>query len=115
MASHPGITKTVVLLLITVFAWQSSVTEALSAAVPGLSKPHKILEEHEITKQAVPTLPELASINVHQGLKYIDQGRWQEAIAAFSDDVPVNPSSAAAYFGLDVTYSNFENWKEALI
>jgi len=114
IASHLGVTKTVVLLSIVVFAWQSSVTDALSAAISGPSKPHKILEKHEIAKQEVPTLPYLASINVDQGLKYYSLGRWQEAIVAFSDAIAINPNFAVAHFGLGVTYSRLENWEEAL-
>ena len=75
IASHLRIAKTVILLLIVVFAWQSSVKEAISEPIPGPPEQHKILKEHGIAKQAVPTLPELASTNVHQGLKYYDLGR----------------------------------------
>ena len=114
MASHLGVTKTVLLLLIVVFAWQSSVRDAFSEAISGPGKPHRILEEHQITKQAVPALADLASINVHQGLKYYDLGRWQEAIVAFSDAIAINPNLTVAYFGLGVTYSRLENWEEAL-
>ena len=114
IASHLGVIKTVVLLLIVVFTWQSSVTEAISEAILGPPERHKIREEHGIAKQAVPTLPDLASINVYQGLKYYDLGRWQEAIVAFSDAIAINPNFAVAHFGLGVTYSRLENWEEAL-
>jgi len=114
IASHLGVTKTVVLLFIVVFAWQSSVIEAFSKGIASPVERHKIPEEHGIAKQAVPTLPDLASINVHQGLRYYDLGRWQKAIVAFSDALAINPNFAVAHFGLGVTYSRLENWEEAL-
>ena len=114
LASHLGITKIVVLLLIVVFTWQSSVTEALSEAVSSPPERHRIRKDQGLAKQAVPTLFDLASINVHQGLKYYDLGRWQEAIVAFSDAIAINPNFTVAYFGLGVTYSRLENWEEAL-
>jgi len=114
IASYLGVTKTVLLLLIIVFTWQVSVTEALSEAISCPPERHKIREEHGIAKQAVPTLPDLVSINVYQGLKYYDLGRWQEAIVAFSDAIAINPNFAVAHFGLGVTYSRLENWEEAL-
>ena len=114
IASHLGVTKTVVLLLIVVFTWQSSITEALSEAISGPPERRQIHEKHGIAKQAVPTLSDLASINVHQGLKYYDLGRWQEAIVAFSDAIAINQNFAVAHFGLGVTYSRLENWEEAL-
>ena len=114
IVSHLGVTKTVVLLFIVVFAWQSSVIEAFSKAITSPSERHKIREEHGIAKQAVPALPDLASINIHQGLRYYDLGRWQEAIVAFSDAIAINPNYAVAHFGLGVTYSRLEYWEEAL-
>lgn len=114
IASHLGVTKTVVLLFIVVFAWQSSVIEAFSKGTASPSERHQIRERHGVAKQAVPTLPDLASINVHQGLRYYDLGRWQKAIVAFSDALAINPNFAVAYFGLGVTYSRLENWEEAL-
>lgn len=109
-----GVTKTVVLLFIVVFAWQSSVIEAFSKGTASPSERHQIRERHGVAKQAVPTLPDLASINVHQGLRYYDLGRWQKAIVAFSDALAINPNFAVAHFGLGVTYSRLENWEEAL-
>ena len=114
IASHLGVTKTVVLLFIVVVAWQSSVTEAFSKGIASPVERHEIREEHGIAKQAVPTLPDLASINIHQGLRYYDLGRWQEAITAFSDALAINPNYAVAHFGLGVTFSRLENWEEAL-
>jgi tetratricopeptide (TPR) repeat protein len=114
IAPHLGVTKTVVLLLIVAFTWQVLVTEALSEAISDPPARRKIREEHGIAKQAVPTLFDLASINVHQGLKYYDLGRWQEAIVAFSDAIEIDPNFAVAHFGLGVTYSRLENWEEAL-
>lgn len=114
IASHLGVTKTVVLLFIVVFAWQSSIIEAFSKAIASPSERHQIREEHGIAKQAVPTLPDLASVNIHQGLRYYDLGRWQKAIVAFSDALAINPNFAVAHFGLGVTYSRLENWEEAL-
>lgn len=114
IASHLMITKTLVVLLIVVFTWQSSVTEGFSEAIAAPSERHKISEEHGIAKQTVPTLPDFASMNVHQGLKYYDLGRWQEAIVAFSDAIAFNPNHAVAHFGLGVAYSRLENWEEAL-
>lgn len=114
IASHLGVTKTVVLLFIVVFAWQSSVIEAFSKGTASPSERHQIRERHGVAKQAVPTLPDLASINVHQGLRYYDLGRWQKAIVAFSDALAINPNFAVAHFGLGVTYSRLENWEEAL-
>ena len=114
IASHLGVTKTVVLLFIVVFAWQSSVIDAFSKGIASPSERHQIRKEHGIAKQAVPTLPDLASINVHQGLRYYDLGRWQKAIVAFSDALAINPNFAVAHFGLGVTYSRLENWEEAL-
>ena len=114
IAPHLGVTKTVVMLLIVVFTWQVSDTEALSAAISDPPEWHKIHKEHGIAKQTVPTLSELASLNVHQGLKYYESERWQEAIVAFSDAIAINPNFAVAYFGLGVTYSRLENWEEAL-
>lgn len=114
IASHLGVTKTVVLLFIVVFTWQSSVIEAFSEAIGSPSERHQSREEHGVAKQAVPTLPDLASINVHQGLRYYDLGRWQKAIVAFSDAIAINPNHAVAHFGLGVTYSRLENWGEAL-
>ena len=114
IASHLGVTKTIVLLFIVFFAWQSSVTEAFSKGIASPVERHKIREEHGIAKQAVPTLPDLASINVHQGLRYYDLGRWQKAIVAFSDALAINPKFTVAHFGLGVTYSRLENWEEAL-
>ncbi len=114
IASHLGVTKTVVLLFIVVFAWQSSIIEAFSKGIASPSERHQIREEHGIAKQPVPTLPDLASINVHQGLRYYDLGRWQKAIVAFSDALAINPNFAVAHFGLGVTYSRLENWEEAL-
>jgi tetratricopeptide (TPR) repeat protein len=114
IALHLGITKTVLLLLIVLFSWQSSVTEAISAALSCPPDRHKIRKEHGIAQQAVPTLFDLASINVHQGLKYYDLGLWQKAIVAFSDAIAINPNFAVAHFGLGVTYSRLENWEEAL-
>jgi len=113
--SYLGITKTVVLLLIVFFTWQSSVTESLSEAISSPPERHKIRKDQGIAKQAVPTLFDLAFINVHQGLKYYDLGRWQEALVAFSDAIAINPNFAVAYFGLGVTYSRLENWEEALV
>jgi len=114
IASHLGVTKTLVLLLIVFFTWQSSVTEAFSKAIAAPAERHKIHEKHGIAKQAVPTLPDLSSINIHQGLKYYDLGRWQEAIVAFSDAIAINPNFAVPHFFLGVTYSRLENWEEAL-
>ena len=114
IASHLGVTKTVVLFFIVVFAWQSLVIEAFSKAITSPSKRHQIREEHGIAKQTVPKLPDLASINVDQGLKYYKLGRWQEAIVAFSDAIAINPNYAVAHFGLGVTYSRLEYWEEAL-
>jgi tetratricopeptide (TPR) repeat protein len=115
ISSHLGIAKTVALLLVVVFAWQISVSEALSGVISSTPPARdKMRKEHGIAKQAVPTLPELASINVHQGLKYYDLGRWQEAIVAFSDAIAINPNFAVAYFGLGVTYSRLDNWETAL-
>jgi len=114
IASHLGITKTVVLLFVIVFAWQSSVTEAISEAISGPPDRPKLRRDQGIAKQAVPTLFDLASINVHQGLKYYDLGRWQEAIVAFSDAIAIKPDFVVAYFGLGVTYSRLENWEETL-
>ncbi len=115
IASHLGVTKTVVLLFIVVFAWHSSVIEAFSEAIAAPFERHQIREEHGIAaKQAVPTLPDLASVNIHQGLRYYDLGRWQKAIVAFSDAIAINPNYAVAHFGLGVTYSRLENWEEAL-
>ena len=114
IASHLGVTKTVVLLFIVVFAWQSSVIEAFSKGIASPSERHQIREEHGIAKQAVPTLPDLASVNIHQGLRYYDLGRWQKAIVAFSDALAINPNFAVAHFGLGVTYSRLEKWEEAL-
>jgi tetratricopeptide (TPR) repeat protein len=114
LASHLGITKIVVLLLIVVFTWQSSVTEALSEAVSSPPERHRIRKDQGLAKQAVPTLFDLASINVHQGLKYYESERWQEAIAAFSDAIAIKADFVVAYFGLGVTYSRLENWEEAL-
>ena len=102
------------MLLIVVFTWQSSVLEALSWAISSPPERHKIREEHGIAKQAVPTLPDLVSINIHQGLRYYDLGCWQKAITAFSDAIAINPNYAVAYFGLGVTYSRLEYWEEAL-
>ena len=115
IASHLGVTKTVVLFFIVVFAWQSLVIEAFSKAITSPSKRHQIREEHGIAKQTVPTLPDLASINIHQGLRYYDLGCWQKAITAFSDAIAINPNYAVAHFGLGVTYSRLENWEEALM
>ena len=114
IASHLGIEKTVALLLIVVFAWQSSVTEAISEPIPGSPEQCKIREEHGIAKQAVPTLSELASINVHQGLKYYESELWEKAIVDFSDAIAIKPDLIVAYFGLGVTYSQLEYWEEAL-
>jgi tetratricopeptide (TPR) repeat protein len=113
-ASHLGIAKTVSLLLVVIFAWQSSVTKAISEAISGPSEMHKIRKEQGVAKQAVPTLSELASLHVHQGLKYYDLGRWRQAIIAFSDAIAINPNFAIAHFGLGVTYCRLENWEEAL-
>ena len=114
IALHLGVTKTVVLLLIVLFTWQSSVTEAFSGAIVPHPERYKLREKHEIAKQEVPTLPYLASINVEQGLKYYSLGRWQQAIVAFSDAIAINPSFSAPHFFLGVTYSRLENWEEAL-
>ena len=114
IVSHLGVTRTVVVLFIVSLAWQPSVIEASYEAIASPSERHQIRKEHGIAKQAVPTLTDLASINVHQGLRYYDRGRWQEAIVAFSDAIAINPNYAVAYFGLGVTYSRLDNWEEAL-
>ena len=113
-ASHLGVTKTILLLLIVFYTWQSSITKAFCEAIPPHPERHKIGEKHEIAKEEVPTLPYLASINVDQGLKYYRLGRWQEAIVAFSDAIAINPNFSAPHFFLGVTYSRLENWEEAL-
>ncbi|NIQ87925.1 MAG: tetratricopeptide repeat protein [Deltaproteobacteria bacterium] len=114
IASHLGIAKTVALLLVVVFAWQVSVSEALSEVISSPPARDNMRKEHGVAKQAVPSLRELASINVHQGLKYYDLGRWQEAIVAFTDALAINPDFAVAHFGLGVTYSRLDNWETAL-
>jgi tetratricopeptide (TPR) repeat protein len=113
--SQLRVTKTVVLLLIVAFTWQSSVALAISKAISDSPEQHKIREEHGNVRQAVPTPPDLALIDDYQGLQNYDLGRWQETIVAFSDAIAVNPDFAVAYFGLGVTYSKLENWEEALI
>ena len=114
IASHLGVIKRVLLLLIVLFTWQSLVTEGFSEAIGPHRERHKIREKHKIAKQAIPTLPYLASINVDQGLKYYSLGRWQEAIVAFSDAIAINPNFSAPHFFLGVTYSRLENWEESL-
>ena len=111
---HLGVTKTVLLLSILLFTWQYSAGEAFSEARAPHPQRHKINEKHKIAKEAVPTLPYLASVNVDQGLKYYRLGRWQEAIVAFSDAIAINPTFSAPHFFLGVTYSRLENWEEAL-
>ena len=111
---HLGVTKTLLLLLIVLFTWQYSPVEAFSEAIAPHPERHKISEKHKVAKEAVPTLPYLASINVDQGLKYYRLGRWQEAIVAFSDAIAINPNFSAPHFFLGVTYSRLENWEEAL-
>jgi tetratricopeptide (TPR) repeat protein len=113
-ASHLGLAKTVVLIVIVVFTWQSSITEVLSEATLGPPERSQFHQKYGIAKQEVPTLSDLASINVHQGLEYYDLGRWEDAIVAFSDAIAINPKFAVAHFGLGVTYSRLENWEEAL-
>jgi tetratricopeptide (TPR) repeat protein len=113
-ASHLGVTKTVLLYLIVLFIWQSSVREAFSEAIAPHPERHEIREKHEIAKQEVPTLPYLASINVDQGLKYYRLGHWQKAIVAFSDAIAINPNFSAPHFFLGVIYSRLEYWEEAL-
>jgi tetratricopeptide (TPR) repeat protein len=115
ISTHLRGAKTGLLLLIVVFALQPQITEAFPEAFTAPAEQHKILKEHGIDTQAVPTLAGLASINVHQVLKYYDLGHWQGAIIAFSDAISVNPNFAVAYFGLGVTYSQLEDWEEALI
>ena len=114
IASHLGFTKTVLLLLIALFTWQSSITEAFCEAIAPQPERHKIGEKHEIAKEEVPTLHYLASISVEQGLKYYRFGRWQEAIVAFSDAIKINPNFSAPHFFLGVIYSRLEDWEEAL-
>jgi tetratricopeptide (TPR) repeat protein len=114
IASYLGVTKTVLLLLIVLYTWQSSITEAFCEAIAPHPQHHKIGEKHEIAKEEVPTLPYLASINVDQGLKYYSLGRWQEAIVAFSDAITINPNFSAPHFFLGVIYSRLEDWEEAL-
>ncbi len=114
ITSRLGVTKTVLLLLIVLFTWQSSITEAFCEAIAPHPERHKIREKHEIAKQEVPTLPYLASINVDQGLKYYSLGRWQEAIVAFSDAIAIKPNFSAPHFFLGVIYARLENWEEAL-
>ena len=108
------VTKTVLLLLIVLFPWQFSITEAFSEAIAPHPERHEIGERHEIAKGEVPTLPYLASINVDQGLRYSRLGRWQEAIVAFSDAIAINPNFSAPHFFLGVMYSRLEDWEEAL-
>lgn len=114
IASHLGATRIVLLPLIVLFTWQSSVTEAFSEAIVPHPERRNIPEKCEITKQEVPTLPYLASIDVDQGLKYYKFGRWQEAIVAFTDAIAINPDFSAPHFFLGVMYSRLENWEEAL-
>jgi tetratricopeptide (TPR) repeat protein len=114
IAPHLGVTKTVLLLLIALFTWQSSITVAFCEAIARHPERRRIGEKHEIAKEEVPTLPYLASINVDQGLKYYSFGRWQEAIVAFSDAITINPNFSAPHFFLGVIYSQLEDWEEAL-
>ena len=111
---HLGVTKTALLLLTVFLTWQYSAIEAFSEAIAFHPERHKISTKHQIAKEAVPTLPYLASIDVDQGLKYYRLGHWQEAIVAFSDAIAINPSFSAPHFFLGVTYSRLENWEEAL-
>ena len=114
IASSLGVTKTILLLLIVFYTWQSSITKAFCEAIPPHPERHKIGEKHEIAKEEVPTLPYLASINVDQGLKYYSLGRWQEAIVAFSDAITINPNFSAPHFFLGIIYARLEDWEEAL-
>ena len=114
VVAHLGIKRTVILVLIVFFALQFLAREALSAVATSPIKRYKIRQESRIAEQKVPTLSELASNYVHQGLRYYEHGRWQEATVAFKDAIEIKPNYAVAYYGLAVTYSRLEIWEEAL-
>ena len=112
--SHLGVTKAVVLLLVAIFAWQFLGVEAFSSVSTSSARKYQISEEARIDKPPVPAPPDFAVEYFHQGLRYYDLGRWEEAIAAFQEATVIRPDYAVAYFGLGTAYSRLEIWEKAV-
>ena len=112
--SHLGVTRAVILLLVAVFAWQFLGVEAFSSVSTSSARKYQISEEARIDKPPVPAPPDFAVEYFHQGLRYYDLGRWEEAITAFKEATVIKPDYAVAYFGLGTAYSRLEIWEKAV-
>lgn len=114
MSSYVRVTKTVVLLLLGFLVWQVSGLEAFSSVVTSRVKTYQTSEKPRIDMPLAPTPPDFAVEYFHQGLRYYELGRWQEAIAAFTDATVIKPNYAVAYFALGTAYSRLEIWEKAV-
>ena len=112
--SRSVFTKVVSLLSVVVLVWLAAVKESSAEVVSPPVNKHQIQEELGTDKQAAPTLPDLAGIYFHQGLRHYDLGEWREAIIAFKEALGLKPDSEVTYFSLGIAYSRLEIWEEAL-
>jgi len=114
VTSYLGVTRAVVLFLAVAFVWPFSGTEAFSAVVTSPVNKFQVREKASIDKPPVPAPPDFAVEYFNRGLRYYDLGRWQEAIAAFTEATVIKPDYAVAYFGLGTAYSRLETWEKAV-
>ena len=111
---YSSISKVAALSFLVLCASHLSNIEAFCAVVSYPAERHLIQEDTRLHKPSTPTPSEFAVKYFHQGLKYYNLGRWQEAIVAFKEATAIKPDFAVAYFGLGTAYSRIEIWDRAI-
>lgn len=111
---YSAIAKVAALSFLIIYASHLSNMEAFCSVVSYPAERHLIQEDTSLLKPSTPTPSEFAVKYFHQGLKYYNLGRWQEAIMAFREATAIKPDYAVAYFGLGTAYSRLEIWDRAV-